>query len=120
MEIGHRMSGSVHRTSVQVGRRMSRVVEGVRKSYIYPTNRKPSVEHPMIHSRISSDKSMLSEQLGAITDSPKARLLHELIHELKRIIDTDILPRWKKKTDIVERFLNGEPASSRTVKSALL
>ena len=95
---------------------MSRAVDATRKSYMYP-NRMMSGEHKIIHSRISSDKSMLSEQLGAITDSPKVHLLHELIHELKRLIDSDILPRWKKKTAIVEKFLSGEPATSKIGKT---
>ena len=79
----------------------------------------PSADHQQILSRRSSDKSILSEQLEVLTDSPKAHLLHELVHELERIINTDILPRWKKKTVVVESYLDGEPALSKTAQTAL-
>ena len=42
-------------------------------------------------------------------DPPRIRLLRHLERELYDLIDSDIIPRWKKHTELVDYFLNNEP-----------
>jgi hypothetical protein len=45
--------------------------------------------------------------LGSIMyEDPKLRLLQSLSKELSDLINGDIMPRWKRREDVMERFLN--------------
>jgi hypothetical protein len=45
--------------------------------------------------------------LGSIMyEDPKLRLLQSLSKELSDLINGDIMPRWKRREDVIERFLN--------------
>lgn len=44
-----------------------------------------------------------------VIDPPIVRVLKALEKELTDLIDSDILPRWKKQQDIVEKFLENQP-----------
>lgn len=45
-------------------------------------------------------------------------LLDELVNELKRIIESDILPRWKKKKAVVDQYLNNDPITASAIRSS--
>lgn len=97
---GRRMSMQVSRTSTDLGRRMSTARRSIAKQSM---------------SKQDSERSNFSDQVvGAILDSPKVHLLHLLNHELEYIIESDILPRWKRNTEEVHLFLLGEPPGSGT------
>jgi hypothetical protein len=52
-------------------------------------------------------KKRRSSILGSIMyEDPKLRLLQSLSKELSDLINGDIMPRWKRREDVIERFLN--------------
>jgi hypothetical protein len=61
------------------------------------------------------DNSIISDKLGNLIEGPKAHLLHALIKELTYLIESDILPRWTKNTEMLDAFLNSVPHPSKVL-----
>jgi hypothetical protein len=55
---------------------------------------------------------IVTEQRGNSAENPKFLLLHELEKELFDLMDSDIIPRWIRKTEVIESFFSNEPYES--------
>jgi hypothetical protein len=74
--------------------------------------------HPKVTPAPEPTPIIVTEQRGNSADNPKFLLLHELEKELFDLMDSDIIPRWIRKTEVIECFFNNEPYESiRDVQS---
>lgn len=120
-EVGRRLSKELSREVIEVGRLASKeILNAERKlssAMVNITNyrrvKNESADSHASHESAGSHMSAFGDgkrDKGIFAnDPPRIRLLRHLERELYDIIDSDIMPRWKKRAELVDYFLNNEP-----------
>jgi hypothetical protein len=105
--LGRRMSSVMARSSVSTGRRISKAINSTARYSVAREHREERV--PNLMPSVGSELSVDPDQLGGLLDSRQAHLLHLLEKELVNLINLDIIPRWLRSSEAVERFLDNQP-----------
>ena len=120
-EVGRRLSKEISREVIVVGRMASKEILNAERrlsnAMVTVTNYRKvkdgSADSQASHDSAGSHLSAFGDgkQNKGIfaNDPPRIRLLRHLERELYEIIDSDIMPRWKRRAELVDYFLNNEP-----------
>ena len=120
-EVGRRLSKEISREVMEISRIASKEILNAERRLSsaminianYRKVKNESADSHASHESAGSHMSAFGDgkrDKGIFAnDPPRIRLLRHLERELYDIIDSDIMPRWKRHLELVEYFLNNEP-----------